>query len=172
VEALWETHHHSALVCSDDLTADPKEGMKDDLSRRDSVGATRAAAAVAAVGLCFESVDSQETNEQGGMRVELNNSYLYPIVIEAVKHFAAENKPMAVLFHGLQVVIPAGICQGRRMTAFPTVGCDLQAAGAEYVDKGLDGVVVDGNLVTGATFLSHSKWLAEFLKLLGAEIAL
>jgi protease I len=93
-------------------------------------------------------------------------------VIEAVQHFAAENKPTAVLCHGLQVLIPTGICQGRRLTAFPTVGCDLVAAGAEFVDTGLDGVVVDGNLVTGATFLSHSEWLAEFLKLLGTKITL
>lgn len=96
----------------------------------------------------------------------------YPQVVEAVQHFAQENKPMAVLCHGLQVLIPTGICKGRKLTGFPTVGCDLTAAGAEYVDKGLDGVVVDGNLVTGATFLSHSEWLAEFLKLLGTKISL
>ena len=96
----------------------------------------------------------------------------YPIVIETVQHFAAENKPMAVLCHGLQVLIPTGVCRGRTVTGFPTIGCDLQAAGAEYVDKGLDGVVVDGNLVTGATFLSHAEWLAEFLKMLGTKIEL
>ncbi len=96
----------------------------------------------------------------------------YPIVVDAVKHFADSDKPMAVLCHGLQVLIPTGICKGRKMTGVYTVGCDLQAAGAEYIDKGHDGVVVDGNLVTGATFLAHPEWLAEFLKLLGTKITL
>jgi protease I len=96
----------------------------------------------------------------------------YPQVIETVQHFARENKPMAVLCHGLQVLIGADLCKGRTLTGFPTVGCDLKHAGAEFIDKGPAGVVVDGNLVTGASWYAHSEWLAEFLKLLGTKISL
>lgn len=95
----------------------------------------------------------------------------YPQVIEVVQHFARENKPMAVLCHGLQVLIGADLCKGRKLTGFPTVDCDLKHAGAEFVDRGLDGVVVDGNLVTGASFYSHPEWLAKFLEKLGTRIS-
>ena len=97
---------------------------------------------------------------------------MYPQVIEVVQYFAHENKPMAVLCHGLQVLIGADLCKGRKLTGFPTIGCDLAAAGAEYVDMGLEGVVVDGNLITGASPFAHSKWLAELLKQLGTRITL
>ncbi|MHC4179820.1 MAG: DJ-1/PfpI family protein [Planctomycetota bacterium] len=95
---------------------------------------------------------------------------MFPQMIETVQHFARENKPMAVLCHGLQVLIGADLCKGRKLTGFPTVGCDLKHAGAEFLDKGLAGVVVDGNLVTGASWYAHSQWLAKFLELLGTKI--
>lgn len=46
---------------------------------------------------------------------------------------------MAVLCHGLQVLIGADLCKGRKLTGFLTIGCDLKHAGAEFVDSGLDG---------------------------------
>ena len=95
----------------------------------------------------------------------------YPQVIEVVQHFSQENKPIAILCHGLQILIGADLCKGRKLTGFPTISFDLKHAGAHYVDKGLDGVVVDGNLVTGASWLAHPEWLAKFLELLGTKIS-
>jgi len=95
-----------------------------------------------------------------------------PRVVEMVQHFAREGKPIAALCHGLQVLIAADLCRGRRLTGFPTIDCDLKHAGADFVDRGLDGTVVDGNLVSGASWLSHPTWLARFLEMLGTKVAL
>ena len=71
---LRETYRHAALGCSDEPATNPKKGVKDDLSRRDFVEATRVAAAVAAIGLSFESVDSAGERTWGAVDIELNDS--------------------------------------------------------------------------------------------------
>lgn len=65
--------------------------------------------------------------------------------LKITRHFFKENKPVAAICHGPQVLISAGIVKGRKATAWPGVIDDLKAAGARTEDKE---VVVDGNLVT------------------------
>lgn len=65
--------------------------------------------------------------------------------LEITRHFFRENKPVAAICHGPQVLISAGVIKGRKATAWPGVIDDLKAAGAMTEDKE---VVVDGNLVT------------------------
>ncbi len=91
-------------------------------------------------------------------------------VIEIVKHFADANKPIAAICHGPQILAAARVLEGRKVTSYPAVGPDLVNAGAEWVDTGLFDALVDGNLVTAQAWPAHPKWLAEFVKLLGAEI--
>jgi putative intracellular protease/amidase len=50
------------------------------------------------------------------------------------------------------------------MTGFYTTQIDLENAGAVY--DGKDEALVDGNLVTGQSYLSHVPMMKEFLKLL------
>jgi protease I len=38
--------------------------------------------------------------------------------------------------------------KGRKLTAYPTIGLDLKAAGVEFVEVEADQAYVDGNLVT------------------------
>ncbi len=95
---------------------------------------------------------------------------LNPRVIEIVKHFADANKPIAAICHGPQLLAAARVLNGRRVTSYPAVGPDLVNAGAEWVDVGLFDALVDGNLVTAQAWPAHPKWLAEFAKLLGANI--
>lgn len=66
-------------------------------------------------------------------------------VLEFVRGFFDENKPVAAICHGPQVLISAGVVRGREMTSFETVKTDLQNAGAAWFD---DEVVVDKGLVT------------------------
>jgi protease I len=51
------------------------------------------------------------------------------------------------------------------MTAYPAVRPEVEAAGCSWVD----GVTVDGNLVTGQAWPDHPEWLAAFIDLLDAE---
>jgi putative intracellular protease/amidase len=40
-------------------------------------------------------------------------------VIEAVRHFATANKPIAAVRHGAQVLAAAGVLEGRSCSAYP-----------------------------------------------------
>lgn len=66
-------------------------------------------------------------------------------VIDFVKHFFEQGKPIASICHGPQVLIETDALQGRIMTSFPSIKTDLKNAGARWVDKE---VVVDAGLVT------------------------
>jgi protease I len=53
------------------------------------------------------------------------------------------------------------------MTSYPAVRAECEAAGCSWVD----GVVTDGNLVTGQAWPDHPEWIAQFLDLLGTEVS-
>lgn len=91
-------------------------------------------------------------------------------VIDLVRAFAAANKPVAALCHGIQVLTAAGVVKGRTLTAYPAVAPEITAAGGRYVDLPADGVHVDGNLVTAPAWPANPHWLAKFLEVLGTRI--
>ncbi len=91
-------------------------------------------------------------------------------VLEITRHFAQENKPIASICHGLQLLAAADVLQGKRCTAYPACGPDVTRAGGTYVAIAVDEAMVDGNLVTAPAWPAHSAWLAEFLKVLGTKI--
>ena len=62
-----------------------------------------------------------------------------------VKAFFQADKPVAVICHGGQTLISAGLVRGRTMTAYEAVRPDLANAGANVKDEE---VVVDGKLVS------------------------
>ena len=77
---------------------------------------------------------------RGPEKMRLNKDAL-----EIVKYFFKENKPVAAICHGPQVLISAGVIKGRKATCWPGIRDDIIAAGALYEDKE---VVIDGNLVS------------------------
>jgi protease I len=90
-------------------------------------------------------------------------------VLEIVRHFAAKEKPIAAICHGLQILAAAGVVGGRRCQAYPAVKPELVQAGAIWDEPaaGLDNACVDGNIVTAAAWPAHPAWLREFVRLLG-----
>ena len=62
-----------------------------------------------------------------------------------VKAFFDQQKPVAAICHGPQLLINADVVRGREMTSFASIKVDLQNAGAKWVDEE---VVVDNGLVT------------------------
>jgi protease I len=88
-------------------------------------------------------------------------------VLDAVQHFFEEEKPVASICHGPQILAAADVLDGYEITAYPAVQAEVEAAGCSWVD----GVVRDGNLVTGQAWPDHPEWLAEFLELLGDDIS-
>lgn len=91
-------------------------------------------------------------------------------VLEITQHFAQNNKPIAAICHGLQVLAAANVLQGKTCTGYPACSPDISSAGGKYVDVSASEVVVDGNLVTAPAWPAHPQWLAEFLKVLGTKI--
>ncbi len=68
-----------------------------------------------------------------------------PGVVGFVRAFDKLERPIAAICHGPQLLIEAGVVQGRRLTSWPSVRTDLKNAGAEVVDAQ---VCEDGHLIT------------------------
>ncbi|MGZ3439277.1 MAG: DJ-1/PfpI/YhbO family deglycase/protease [Polyangia bacterium] len=84
-----------------------------------------------------------------------------PRFVAFTKAFA--DKPILAICHGPQLLMSAGLVQGRRMTAWKTVQVDLQLAGVDVVDEA---VVVDGNLVTSRQPGDIPEFIERSLELL------
>ena len=93
-------------------------------------------------------------------------------VLEIVRHFANEQKPIAALCHGAQVLAAADVLKGKKCSCYPAVSPDVTRAGGTFVDVAMTDAVTDGNLVSGPAWPAHPAWLAQFLKVLGTRIEL
>jgi protease I len=65
--------------------------------------------------------------------------------LDFVSAFFAQKKPVFAICHGPQVLISAGLVNGRQMTGYSAIQQDLKNAGAVVTDEA---VVVDEGLVT------------------------
>ena len=91
-------------------------------------------------------------------------------VLDVVRHFAQERKPIATICHGAQLLSAAGVLEGKVCSAYPAVGPEVNACGGRWIDVPMDEAHVDGHLVTAPSWLAHPKWLAAFLKALGTKV--
>jgi protease I len=98
--------------------------------------------------------------------LRLNNRLL-----DMVRYFAEENKPIAAICHGAQVLTAANVVRGKKVSAYPAVGPEVTIAGGEFVNLGFEEAVTDGNLVTGPAWTAHVEWLRQFLAVLGTGAA-
>jgi protease I len=78
----------------------------------------------------------------GKAPAQLRNSQA---VLSIARKFMQQQKPVAAICHGPQILISADLVKGRRMTCYQSVADELKAAGAEYEDQPL---VVDDNLIS------------------------
>jgi len=66
-------------------------------------------------------------------------------VVEFVRAFFTEHKPVAAICHAPWTLVEAGVLNGRKLTSWPSLRTDIQNAGGKWVDQE---VVVDQGLVT------------------------
>ncbi len=78
--------------------------------------------------------------------------------------FFAQNKPVAAICHGPQILISANLLQARRATCYQSVAEELKEGGALYEDVE---VVVDGNLITSRQPADLPAFMREIMKQLG-----
>jgi protease I len=93
-------------------------------------------------------------------------------VLDIVRSFAATNRPIASICHGQQVLVAAGVLEGKQCTAYPAVKPDVERAGGRWgeVNETFSNAYVDGNLVTAAAWPGHPEWMRKFLAVLGSTI--
>ncbi len=97
---------------------------------------------------------------------------LNPRVLAVVRHFASQNKPIAAICHGPQILAAAGVLSGKTCSCYPAVSPEISLGGGNYVlpSSGLDSAHTDGNLVTAPAWPAHPAWIRQFLQLLGSKI--
>ncbi|HJV63354.1 MAG TPA: DJ-1/PfpI family protein [Albitalea sp.] len=93
-----------------------------------------------------------------------------PQVVAIVQHFAREDKPIAAICHGAQLLAAAGVIRGKKVSAYPACAAEVELAGASYAPIAVDQAVTDGRLVTAPAWPAHAAWLAQFLAVLGTRI--
>jgi len=84
-------------------------------------------------------------------------------LLKMTKHFFEQNKPVASVCHGIEILAAADCIRGRTVTTVAKCELDATTAGAKYVDQA---VVVDGNLVTARTCHDNTLFLKAFVELL------
>ncbi|WP_118194007.1 DJ-1/PfpI family protein [Albibacterium indicum] len=92
-------------------------------------------------------------------------------VLDYTRHFFDNNKPVAAICHGIQILTVAGVLKGRTLTAYDAVGPDIDLAGGTYKKIPATEAITDGNLTTSPAWPGHPAILKEFYKLLGIKIS-
>lgn len=88
-------------------------------------------------------------------------------VQEIARSFFSDNKPVAAICHGPQILISAGLIRGRKATCYKEVVTELREAGAQYEDSE---VVVDGNLITSREPGDLPAFNRELMRVLGKAV--
>ena len=80
----------------------------------------------------------------GGVR-NPDNLRLHDNVIELIRDFDRQAKPIGAICHGPWLLVEADLLRDRTATSWPSIRTDLRNAGARLVDEA---AVTDGNIVT------------------------
>jgi protease I len=70
---------------------------------------------------------------------------LHANVIELIKAFDRQGKPIGAICHGPWLLVEADLLRGRTATSWPSIRTDLRNAGADVIDQP---AATDGNIVT------------------------
>jgi protease I len=87
-------------------------------------------------------------------------------MVRFVRDFDRLQRPIAAICHGPQLLIEAGVVEGRTMTSWPSVRTDLRNAGANVVDSAL---CRDGNLITSRKPDDLDEFTAALLQAVSAQ---
>ena len=85
-----------------------------------------------------------------------------PEVTGFVAAMCKGRKLVAAMCHGPWVLINAGVLEGRKVTAYPSLEQDLKNAGALYQHK--VPVVRDSNIITSPIYTNNPEFLREIIK--------
>ncbi|MBL8239251.1 MAG: DJ-1/PfpI family protein [Bryobacterales bacterium] len=86
-------------------------------------------------------------------------------LLALTRHFFAENKPVASVCHGVEIIAAADVIRGRRVATVAKCALDVTFSGGQFVNEGC---VRDGNLVSGRTWHDNHLFMREFMFMLAA----
>lgn len=89
-----------------------------------------------------------------------------PTLISIIQAFNTAGKWIFSICHGIQVLIAAGLTEGKQLTCYEHVRFELEAGGGTYCTEE---AVRDGNIVTGQTWQSHPEFYREIFSCLNNE---
>ena len=84
-------------------------------------------------------------------------------ILEIIKYYAENNKPLAAICASPTIIGGLGYLKNKNYTCFTSMNSDF---GGTYHD---DGVVVDGNLITGKSVAYSLDFAYAIIKLLAGE---
>jgi len=87
-------------------------------------------------------------------------------ILQITSYFLDNNKPIAAICHGIQILTATEKIRGRSLTCYPACSSEVKMTGALYVDIPVDDAFTDGNIVTAKAWPAHTKWLKQFLDVL------
>ena len=82
-------------------------------------------------------------------------------LLNIVRHFFEQQKPVAVVCHGVEIVAAADVIRNRKMATVPKCQLDVEFSGGTFVDEGC---VVDSNMVSGRTWHDHHLYMPVFMR--------
>src|ERR1044072_6270770 len=77
-------------------------------------------------------------------------------VIKIVKEFADAGKYVFAICHGSQILVTAGLVNGKKIACYEHVKSEVESCGGIYVTP--DEAIQDGKIVTGKTWQSHPEF--------------
>jgi protease I len=79
-------------------------------------------------------------------------------LMRATRRLFEQDKPLAIVCHGIEIAAAAGVLKGRRATTVGKCALDITQVGGTYVDQPL---VLDGNLISCRTWHDYDT---QFMK--------
>ncbi|MCE5279150.1 MAG: type 1 glutamine amidotransferase domain-containing protein [Planctomycetaceae bacterium] len=117
--------------------------------------------------LSFDDIDAEDYDMlflpggKGPETVRLSDK-----AVSVTRQMFEAGKCVAAICHGAQILVSAGVIEGKRATCWAGVRDDIRAAGANYRDEE---VVIDGNLITSRQPDDLPAFCRAIFEMVGAE---
>ena len=82
-------------------------------------------------------------------------------LIKLVKEFDKKGKWIFAICHGIQVMLAAGLGEGRKMTCYENIRFEVAQSGGKWSSRQS---VVDGNWITAQTWESHADFYRDIFQ--------
>jgi protease I len=96
----------------------------------------------------------------GGV-VALEKLRLFKGVIEFVRQWNQQNKVIASICQGAQILISANCCPGREISGYYNIADDISNAGAKFVDAP---AVISQNIISSPHYDFMGEWMEKSLE--------